>query len=95
MFKVGSSVIIMCTARFSNKICTFFPSVIMYVYTVIIVLNLNLLTTTIFAPPSNASKWQMGFNSAFKGLNSYRFARWHSVVGRCNEHELCSLRDRQ
>ena len=28
-------------------------------------LTLNLLTTTIFAPPSNASKWQMGFNSAF------------------------------
>ena len=25
--------------------------------------------TTIVAPPSNASKWQMGFNSAFKGLN--------------------------
>jgi hypothetical protein len=24
--------------------------------------------TTIVAPPSNASKWQMGFNSAFKGL---------------------------
>ena len=33
-------------------------------------LTLNLLTTTIVAPPSNASKWQMGFNSAFKGLNS-------------------------
>jgi len=31
-------------------------------------LNLNLLTTTIVAPPSNASKWQMGCNSAFKGL---------------------------
>jgi len=31
-------------------------------------LNLNLLTTTIVAPPSNDSKWQMGFNSAFKGL---------------------------
>jgi hypothetical protein len=31
------------------------------------VLTLNLLTTTIVAPPSNASKWQMGFNSAFKG----------------------------
>jgi hypothetical protein len=28
----------------------------------------NLLTTTTVAPPSNASKWQMGFNSAFKGL---------------------------
>jgi hypothetical protein len=26
------------------------------------------LTTTIVVPPSNASKWQMGFNSAFKGL---------------------------
>jgi hypothetical protein len=31
-------------------------------------LTLNLLTTTIVAPPSNDSKWQMGFNSAFKGL---------------------------
>ena len=30
--------------------------------------NLNLLTTTIVAPPSNAGKWQMGFNSAFEGL---------------------------
>ena len=34
----------------------------------IIPLTLSLLTTTIVAPPSNASKWQMGFNSAFKGL---------------------------
>ena len=33
-------------------------------------LTLNLLTTTIVAPPSNASKWQMGFNLAFKGLNA-------------------------
>ena len=33
-------------------------------------LTLNLLTTTIVAPPSNASKWQMGFNSAFKGLSA-------------------------
>jgi len=35
-------------------------------------LTFNLLTTTIVAPPSNASIWQMGFNSAFKGLNSFR-----------------------
>jgi len=34
-----------------------------------VLLTLNLLTTTIVAPPSNASKWQMGFNSTFKGLN--------------------------
>src|SRR5215510_3773604 len=32
-------------------------------------LTLNLLTTTIVAPPGNASKWQMGFNSAFKGMH--------------------------
>ena len=31
-------------------------------------LTLNLLTTTKVAPPSNASNWQKGFNSAFKGL---------------------------
>ena len=36
-------------------------------------LTLNLLTTTIVAPPSNASKWQMGFNSAFKGLKDFFF----------------------
>src|SRR5215469_2012165 len=29
--------------------------------------TLNLLMTTIFAPPNNASKWQMGFNSVFNG----------------------------
>jgi hypothetical protein len=33
-------------------------------------LTLNMLTTTIVAPLSNASKWQMGFNSAFKGLRN-------------------------
>ena len=36
-------------------------------------LNLNLLTTTIVAPPNNANKWQMGFNSEFKGLISHLF----------------------
>src|SRR5215469_1697726 len=30
-------------------------------------LTFNLLMPTIFAPPSNDSKWQKGFNSAFKG----------------------------
>ena len=34
-----------------------------------VLLTLNLLTTTIVAPPSNASKWHMGFNSAFKGMH--------------------------
>ena len=38
------------------------------------ILTLNLLTTTIVAPPSNASKWQMGFNSAFKGYKETIFS---------------------
>ena len=38
-----------------------------------IILTLNLLTTTVVAPHSNASKWQMGFNSAFKGLSDSKF----------------------
>ena len=33
-------------------------------------LTLNLLTTTIVALPSNASKWQMGFNSVYKGVRA-------------------------
>jgi hypothetical protein len=32
-------------------------------------LTLILLTWTICRAPTNASKWRMGFNSAFKGLN--------------------------
>ena len=31
-------------------------------------LTLILLTWTIWRTPTNASKWRMGFNSAFKGL---------------------------
>ena len=32
------------------------------------ILTLNLLTWRIWWAPNNASKWQVGFNSAFKGL---------------------------
>jgi hypothetical protein len=54
-----------------NKVCFLadasqsFKNVIFHM---LLTLPLNLLTSTIVAPPSNASKWQMGFNSAFKGL---------------------------
>ena len=37
-----------------------------------ICLTLILLTWTIWRAPTNASKWRMGFNSAFKGLNHLR-----------------------
>ena len=32
-------------------------------------ITLTLLTWTIWRAPTNVSKWRMGFNSAFKGLN--------------------------
>ena len=35
-------------------------------------LTLALLTWTIWRAPTNAGKWRMGFNSAFKMLNSSR-----------------------
>ena len=34
-------------------------------------LTLTLLTWTIWRALTNASKWRMGFNSAFKGLITY------------------------
>ena len=44
-------------------------------------LTLNLLTTTIVAPPSNASKWQMGFNSAFIGLKYWWKVKFIQLFG--------------
>jgi hypothetical protein len=46
------------------------------------VLTLNLLTTTIVAPPSNASNWQMGFNSVFKGLIAKNLVKIATVAQR-------------
>jgi hypothetical protein len=37
-------------------------------YGLAVILTLNLLTWTIWRAPTNASKWRMRFNSAFKGL---------------------------
>jgi len=34
----------------------------------VVLLTLILLTWRIWWPPNNASRWQMGFNLAFKGL---------------------------
>ena len=45
---------------------------------VICTLTLILLTIAIVAPPSNASKWQMGFNSPFKGLK-YGYLTYFSL----------------
>ena len=40
-------------------------------------LTLILLTWTIWRAPTNASKWRMGFNSAFKGLK-YKLSYLHT-----------------
>jgi len=50
-------------------------------------LTLNLLTWRIWLAPNNASKWQIGFNSAFKGLmlNMFRILI-HPSSGAC---DLC------
>jgi len=59
---------ILLSARFAQLL----HCIVLHVLgTVLLSLTLNLLTTTIVAPPSNASKWQMGFNSAFKRVNKY------------------------
>jgi hypothetical protein len=44
-------------------------------------LTLNLLTTTLVAPPRNASKWQMGFNSTFKVLMAWGGGGGGGIVG--------------
>ena len=43
-------------------------------------LTLNPLTWKIWWAPNNASKWQMGFSSAFKGLSSSLCSFLHSPV---------------
>ena len=52
-------------------------------------LTLNLLTTTIVTPPSNASKWQMGFNSTFKGLMQGELLRNGLVL--CKRSDLSGV----
>jgi len=57
----------------SSAVKSQFRSLQAYYFKIFGPLTPNLLTTTIVAPPSNASKWQMGFNSAFKGLMCCEF----------------------
>ena len=54
-------------------------------------LTLNLLTTTIVAPPSNASKWQMGFNSAFKGLIPTSVHNGERYLASCRLAHACLI----
>ena len=51
-------------------------------------LTFNLLTTTIVAPPSNASKWQIGFNSTFKGL-TYQNSVQEEIKSRLKSGNVC------
>ena len=61
----------------------------------IAILTLNPLKSTIVAPSSNASKWLMGFNSAFKGLKynlnrywrGYRAGEKGTIFGNLKERD--------
>jgi hypothetical protein len=46
----------------------------------------SLLTWRIWRAPNNASRWQMGFNSAFEGLK----AEWAAVTFWCNKYPCIS-----
>ena len=51
-------------------------------------LTLILLTWTIWRAPTNASKWRMGFNSTFKGLN-HEEVEWPILTcRRCSQNHL-------
>ena len=52
-------------------------------------LTLTLLTWRIWWTPTNASKWQMGFNSAFKGLNAFFFWKYVSINVVSKLHKDC------
>ena len=45
-------------------------------------LSLTLLTWTIWRAVTNASKWRMGFNSAFKGLSQLKIFSNSSALSR-------------
>ena len=62
----------------------------LYIFTVTCVHTLTLyqLTWRIWWAPNNASKWQMGFNSAFKGLMGKLEFFVHTVV---HQSTLCSV----
>jgi len=56
-----------CLVR-SNYYCMEWRTKGLTRHLIVIVLTLNPLTWKIWWAPKNANKWQMGFNSAFKGL---------------------------
>ena len=56
------------TTRSSKGIGTAWSDVLRHTEPVVRCLTLNLLTWTKLWAPASARKWQMGFNSAFKGL---------------------------
>ena len=49
-------------------------------WTLEIALTLNLLTWTKWWAPASASKWQMVFNSAFKGLSGFSVPTTQGVL---------------
>ena len=53
------------------------------------ILTLILLTWRIWWAPNNASRWQMGINSAFKGLNRLIFQRQQYISISVHDSTIC------
>jgi hypothetical protein len=51
-------------------------------------LTLILLTWRIWWAPNNASSWQMGFNSVFKGLSVFHYFKCHTKVTTYKENTV-------
>jgi len=65
---------------------------ITWAYVLLLSLTLILLTWKIWWAPNNASKWQMGFNSEFKGLKYTQFKNSISVCYIAHvSHKMCSV----
>ena len=68
--------------------CLYYLYLIIFFWDFLNNLNLTLILKTwrIWWAPNNASKWQMGFNSAFKGsfktlcTTLYRYWQWHNKL---------------
>ena len=53
----------------------------------LIQLTLNPLTWKIWWAPNNASRWQMGFNSVFKGLSQWSRNAWRIIEWLCTGYD--------
>jgi len=57
-----------CVGKNSRNYIQYFLTLVLFTFCTCCILSLLLLTWRIWWAPNNASRWQMGFNLAFKGF---------------------------